>query len=286
MQQKVGVGVGTYAMYTLGMLVAAIQRRALWFLIPGVIAGLCCGQAPANPYMVITNRNAFGLQPEQPLPKPEELRPPPAKVRLEGIMSLMGTKRAILRLLKQGVPPGQEPVLMLAEGERDQDVEVVSIDEENNTVKIRNQGVVMDITFEKERPGLGGGGPAPAAVPAAPQLRPGFGGTPTPQLGPPPQAPTAVPVPAPAQPAGQPAQSQPQPAMSMVPAATPQRDVRTAERPLTYEEQVILIELERERTKPLVQAGEMPPLPPTELTPPEEAPIVPVPELPQAPFPQ
>lgn len=275
-------------MYTVGMLVAAIQRRALWLLLSCVIAALSSRRAPANPYMVITNRNAFGLQPEQPLPKPEELRPPPAKVRLEGIMSLMGSKRAILRLLKQGVPPGQEPVLMLAEGERDQDVEVIAIDEENNTVKIRNQGITMEITFEKERPGLGVGGSSPAVLPTAPQPRPGIGAAPVMQLGPPPQAPTAVPAPAPAQPAVSPPQSQPQPApsVSMAPAAPPQRNVRTAERPLTYEEQVILIELERERTKPLVQAGEMPPLPPTELTPPEEAPIVPVPEATQVPLPQ
>jgi hypothetical protein len=64
----------------------------------------------------------------------------------------------------------------------------------------------------------------------------------------------------------------------------PARPVRTAEPPpLTYEEQIIMMEVERERTKDLVKAGEYPPLPPTELTPTgdeAEQPAVPTPSGP------
>jgi len=237
--------------------------------------------ATANPYLVITNRNAFGLKPEQTAPKQEEIRTPPAKVKLEGVMNLMGKRQAILRVSKQGVPPGQEPVLILGEGERDQDIEVISINDEAGEVKIKNAGVVSTITFEKQStgPGLAPGNislptPTIANIPSRPNP---ILSTQAPAV----HAPSPVPVPQQMRsiPPGTTQPTMPstavnpgQPIASTTPIRPPtiQRQIRTEERPLSYEEQIILTEIERIRTKEQVERGELPPLPPTELTPPEE----------------
>ena len=55
---------------------------------------------------------------------------------------------------------------------------------------------------------------------------------------------------------------------ALTPIAAPQDSTQAAQqKPLTAEEQMILMELERERSKGQVQNGSMPPLPPTPIAP-------------------
>jgi len=122
--------------------------------------------ADANPYQPIVERNSFGLKP--PPPPQSDVPPPPppapiAKVTLTGITSMFGpsSKRALLEIIEQepgktGTP--RKPILR--EGEREGTVEVLSIDVEKNTVKIRNGTVETNITFEVAKPSAN---PAPSA---------------------------------------------------------------------------------------------------------------------------
>ena len=240
-----------------------------------------------NPYGPVVGRNVFDLRDPPPPPEPKPETPPPSKVQLLGIASMGGKTTVVLKSLeppKPGEPP-TEP-FVLAEGEAQQDIEVQQIDEAAGAVKIINHGKAMTLTFKEDGVKLASapapGAPAPAPLPGPP--RPGL---------PPPRALAQA----------APASSAPTPPLvigsargrstatttrnvsnaSGSPTAgtmaslggaqgMPTRPVRTSEPPTTLEESIVLMELERERTRDLVKALELPPLPPTELTPAEDMP--------------
>jgi hypothetical protein len=137
-------------------------------------------QARTNPYDVIVERNPFGLKPVPP-PVPETNQAaatPPVKIVLTGITSMFGpnSKRAFLEMTEQqpaGKPAGTPIRAMLGEGDREGDIEVVSINIEQNIVKIRNGTIESELTFEvpKSTPtptGRAAPNTAAATSPAAP----------------------------------------------------------------------------------------------------------------------
>src|SRR5687767_15026660 len=149
------------------------------------------GEPKSNPYGPIVDRNPFGLKPPPPPPVETNQEPatPPPNVKLTGISNLF-RKAALLEVTEQQVParPGQPPPAggtvnrpILAEGEAAFGVEVVSIDLDKNTVKIRNAGTVSDLTFEVPKPS--GTGHAVAGVPGAPPV-PGRYGQPAASVNP------------------------------------------------------------------------------------------------------
>lgn len=132
-----------------------------------------------NPYQGIVDRNVFGLKPP---PDPESLKPPappPPPIQLQGISVLFGRKRVLFTVTVPGSKPGQPPerkALILAEGERQDDVEVLEIDEKTGTVKFNNHGQEDIKTLEKDSSPIAAvapsGAPPPGAPPAPPQPSP------------------------------------------------------------------------------------------------------------------
>jgi hypothetical protein len=120
-------------------------------------AGAAAHTPAMDHYRAISERNAFGLKPrEQPV---ANVAPPPPlrKVILTGITTL-SQKRALLKLEPlPGHHDQKEESLILAEGQRDGDLEVLRIDEHARVVTVNNAGTVMKVTFEKETPKPGGG---------------------------------------------------------------------------------------------------------------------------------
>ena len=246
-------------------------------LLSALVAG--SATAPAitldNPYLApITNRNLFNLKAP---PNPEDLvvKPPPPNVPnvlLTGITTIMGGKRALLRVPRPARPPepAQEVPLILQEGApAEEGIRVLEINIAAGTVKIDNNGTEQVLDMEKNAPKA-------AAVPA-----PGTGGVPMPVLNPR----SAIPMPAPkslpgASPAsvtsigtGRPMRATPGASsttgmLGAGPAGLPTQSAASAHPQLSAEEQIVMMEVERERTKDKVAAGLMPPLPPTPLTPP------------------
>ena len=142
------------------------------------------------------------------------------------------------------------------------DIEVLEINETTSMIKFSNHGTLMTLSLERDgaKPPPPTGAP-PATVVGAPPSPVGYPVAQPPtnvspltrtirQVPPPPMTPNAVPT-------------QPNPAVPNV--AVPQ--AQATERPLTPEEQIILMEVERERNKARIQNGTLPPLPPTPLTP-------------------
>jgi hypothetical protein len=229
-----------------------------------------------NPYRGIVERNVFSLKDPPPPPKLAPPAAPPVKITLTGITTILGNKRALMRAQIPARPPepAKEESYMLAEGQRDGDIEVLTIDEKAGTVKVSNHGVPETLDFANNGAKLVNA-PPPIAAPALPPPM----GIPMGVSAPPPNAmaaaaqrslagglhrasangvdPNGV---APGGPAGF-GSTQSQPSANYQ----------------TYDPdtQKIMLEVERERTKEAVANGTMPPLPPTVLTPQDSPDFIP-----------
>jgi len=131
---------------------------------------LCAGASAivndsANPYQGIVDRNVFGLKPAPPLSKVDEkpvANPPP--ITLTGMTTILATKRVLFNVQ----PPGK-PVqsFILAEGQREGDIEVLEIDERTGSVKVNYGGTTVPLNFEKNGPKLLASSPG-TALPGTP----------------------------------------------------------------------------------------------------------------------
>jgi hypothetical protein len=140
-----------------------------------------------NPYTAIPERNVFALKPPPPPATVEPPKPPTIKLTLRGIMTIFGKKQAIFDAPPTPAPPpkpGQPPdppkqhSYMLAEGQREEDITVLRIDELARTVKVDNAGDIETLEFATNANKTAS---APAAAPSAPnpfQGNPGMPGAP------------------------------------------------------------------------------------------------------------
>ena len=258
--------------------------------------------AAANPYQGIVERNVFGLKPPPPPPDPESTKPPPPKIFLTGITTILGKKRALLKFTPPVTKPGEQPkeqACTLGEGQGEGGLEVLEIDEKAGTVKVSNYGTVATLDFEsngvKTAPGAAPPGMPPGMPPA---MRPGMpipGAMGAPGMGGAPMPTRQLRVPG----AG----------ASVTPQATGRAGlpgINTGVNPSvaaqaaepqgssSLEENLLMLEVNRIKNQPLVDAKLMPPLPThplseemrTAITGPEPAPTpapTPAPVLPPLP---
>jgi hypothetical protein len=161
-----------------------------WVLCPAVNGA--SRDATASPYQGIVERNVFGLKPPPPPPDPEANKPPPPRIFLQGITTFGSVKRALLKAQlppKPGDKPTGEQSFILAEGQRDGDIEVLEIRTDGgvSVVKVNDFGTITNLTFEKDgikgAPGaapMPGIPPQPRTVMAVPGAMGGAGGVPPP----------------------------------------------------------------------------------------------------------
>jgi hypothetical protein len=255
-------------------------------MVIGTLAGLAfcmaaravTSDSPGNPYQSIVERNVFGLKPPAPPPDPEANKPPPSKILLQGITTFGGVKRVLFKMAtppKQGQKPTGEQSFILAEGQRDGDIEILEINAEAGTVKVNNSGTITDLDFEKN--GIKApAGPAPGPAPGPPGSVPPPGGNPalSPGGAPPFARPMRLPTPTGA--AFSPAPGGNTATLAAGTASAPfsgstgfraQSQTQPARSPIstmTAEERFLMVEAYRARLK---QTGELvPPIPPTPLT--------------------
>jgi hypothetical protein len=140
----------------------------------------------ANRYQKIPERNLFGLKEIPPDVPPTNKEPPPAlpKVFLTGITTLLGNKIAFFSVqfpTKPGQPAKEQQSLTLAEGQRDEGIELLTIDEIGKQVRINNSGTEMTLNFDKDGiKTVGNTTAATAPNPGQPSPTPGMGTTPLP----------------------------------------------------------------------------------------------------------
>lgn len=254
---------------------------AVGFAIVGLLVGAAALLGSVNPFTeVIVTRNVFALKEPPPPPPPPDTTPPPPNITLVGIANVLGERKVVLKpqpppgspprpVSPGSPPPGQEPPLVISEGAMVDGISVDSIDEVAGVVRLSNNGIPLTLTLENDGPKVPTGPVAAAPVPGGAPGQPGVGR--------PPGVPGAVAVGGPAV-----AQTRTVPGtiganvavaagvggVAGVPQTTvPQRAVRTQQRTPTFEEQMLLLEAQRERTRALVEKGLAPPLPPPVIRP-------------------
>lgn len=149
----------------------------------GLPANASVGETSPGQYHVIPERNVFGLRPPPAQPNAAAPQAPLPKITLTGITTILGNKRALMKVAPSHVKPGEpakEESLILTEGQREGEVEVLQIDEHAGSVKVNNSGTVMTLTFEKDGVKVPAT-PAPRMAPPLPNPLPG-GPVPNPYL--------------------------------------------------------------------------------------------------------
>lgn len=166
------------------------MRRVIVIPVALGLVSLALGQPAEDsgkPYGTIPARNVFGLVPPPAPPSPESLRPPLPKITITGVTTILGNKRVLLKLPPGAAKPGEaakaEQSFILSEGQREGDIEVVSIDEVAGSVNLIYGGTPTTLTLEKDGP------KAPVAGGTPPTINPFLMGRPA--------VPTPVPAPVP-----------------------------------------------------------------------------------------
>ena len=140
-----------------------------------IVAGFSLGafaEVKENPYQVIIERNPFGLRPipiiEPPKP-PEPPAPPPLEIKLTGITTLGGPPRVFLEFTDPLTKKVDRPSPMDEGFVYKDNITIVSIDAENQVVKLRVGDKERMLDFDHD--GIKAGG---AAVAGAPVPHPGL----------------------------------------------------------------------------------------------------------------
>ena len=74
------------------------------------------------------------------------------KIKLVGITTISGNKRALLKVESTRNSPGPTQSLILGEHQKSGQVEVLEIDEKSASVRVSNSGVVTLLAFERTPP--------------------------------------------------------------------------------------------------------------------------------------
>ena len=142
-----------------------------------------------NPYTPVVTRNLFGLVPI-PIATPDadsKPKDPPPKILPNGIMKMSGQLQVLFKVsvpAKQGQPQHDQSYIM-SEGERQDEITVVKIDDQASTITFDNHGVVQDlpltaaanVSAPAPAPGAAPAGSAPPQMPS-PANRPGLANNP------------------------------------------------------------------------------------------------------------
>jgi hypothetical protein len=98
-------------------------------------------------YSAIAQRNPFRLLPERGSSASQSggtFRPPP-DYKLLGFVEVRSLRRVFLMRADPGKP---SVVFGLAEGQKEGDLEIVEINAKAKTVRIRNEGIYVQLSFE------------------------------------------------------------------------------------------------------------------------------------------
>jgi hypothetical protein len=134
---------------------------------------------PGDPYGTVIERNVFGLNPPPPPnANPQDANNPPPKITPNGTMDILGELQVLFKVVQQprpGSPPTPDESYILSEGQRQDDIEVVKIDEKNSIVTFNNHGETQTLPLVTTMPAStpAGGAEAPVGKPGG-RFSPGF----------------------------------------------------------------------------------------------------------------
>lgn len=165
------------------------NRATVWICAGGCIALALVARAAKtpgddhavgsdNPYGAIVERNIFDLHdPPPPAVDDKKDKGPPPNIKLTGITTIFGAKQALFILNKPGAagkPPSTQS-LILSEGQRSGDLEVLEINPKGRLARIKLDDVESTLNIETNKGAItqqaGGGAPGGPGVhpPIAPR---------------------------------------------------------------------------------------------------------------------
>ncbi len=142
---------GTVSVFTHPGMQAVARPWSLCRLIAALCGGLVVVTAATpgqNPYVGLTNRNAFGIRPPPEPEPPPVVAPPPAappNIFLTGVSHTGGQKKAYFAINRPGGK--QQEYETLREGEELQDLKVMEIDAKAGRVRALVNGKEVSLTF-------------------------------------------------------------------------------------------------------------------------------------------
>lgn len=154
--------------FRLGSRLSTLDPRLPVSLLSAIFLSAVVANAltEANPYSAIVGRNTFALKPPPPPAAPvAPPAAPPPNVSLQGISTILGRSQALLKVKIAPKPPepAKEQSFVMDVGQREGDVEVLSIDPATGTVNLSNQGAPLTLNIkDADKPVAG---PAIAAAP-------------------------------------------------------------------------------------------------------------------------
>jgi hypothetical protein len=244
-----------------------------------VPVGRAAGATEADPpYAVIASRNIFGLMPvptNNPAEEAAALADLP-KITPNGIMSIFGKLQVLFKVAVKPVTGqpnngNKDDSYVMCVGERQDEIEVVKIDEAASIVTFNNHGTVQELPLVAASPTGPGAGPSGPGGPGGRGGNPGFAPHFTPGKG----GGLAAPM-------GMDNHGQRGPTVGGNPGSSGtglpsfggnsstgfgNSSANNQAEALTPEAQVLLMEKNRLDTQDEVIQGKMPPLPPTPITP-------------------
>ncbi|MBA4150446.1 MAG: hypothetical protein H0X66_20235 [Verrucomicrobia bacterium] len=127
----------------------------------GLLLGGNLGAVVPEKYQTILDRNAFGLLPPPTPPDPNDKPPePPANLKLTGFATIAGERRVYFTIPPDAKDPkGVQQYLSLSEGQREGNLEIITISESKEEVSVRNGSV--DIVLSLKKDGFQPAKPAP-----------------------------------------------------------------------------------------------------------------------------
>lgn len=151
-------------------------RYSVNYLIPMLGIVFCTQIAEAvvdsSPYAAIAGRNSFALKP--PAPPAAVVTPvtPPSGIELQGISTILGRPQVLLKIKVPPRPPepAKDKSVVLDIGQREGDVEVLSIDNVAGIVSLKNQGSPLTLNMKDNaaKPAAGPALPPPSLLPPPP----------------------------------------------------------------------------------------------------------------------
>lgn len=100
--------------------------------------------------MVLISRNVFGLVKPGLSSTPTNLPPPIlSTVKIPGVTTILDCRQVLLEISgpKTVQPPAKPIAVVMREGEREGEIEVLTINERRGTATIRNQGIIQTLTM-------------------------------------------------------------------------------------------------------------------------------------------
>jgi hypothetical protein len=136
-----------------------------------------------NPYSAISGRNVFSLRPPPAIVATNTAPVTPAPgIELQGFTTILGRPQVLLKVKVPPKPPepAKDHSLVMDIGQREGDVEVISMDAYAGTVNLKNQGNLVSLNLKENaaKPAAGPAISAPSMLPKPGSIPPPPGANP------------------------------------------------------------------------------------------------------------